>query len=157
MPFCAAAAVVYGRLGIDTFDTGAIHDAAVQALMPRVRLRANPAFDAAAPLSRAHVTVTLRDGRVLGRSADGARGYPGRLSTEELAATFTACARRTLTPAAADSAWAALQRMETVADVRELTAASISINGSFGAVLSSVSNTASCDRRIHPADPSFAR
>jgi 2-methylcitrate dehydratase PrpD len=122
MPFCAAAAVVFGRIGIDTFDIGPIRDAAVQALMPRVTLRVDTAFDAAAPLSQAAVTVTLRDGRVLRRTADGARGYPGRLSTDELHTKFTACARRTLAPPAAESAWAALRRLDECADVRELTA-----------------------------------
>ena len=32
--------------------------------MPRVTLRANAAFDQAAPLSQARVTVELRDGRM---------------------------------------------------------------------------------------------
>ena len=122
MPFCAAAAVVYGRLGIDTFDAGPIRDPAVQAVMPRVSLRANPAFDTAAPLSQANVIVRLRDGRILERRADGARGYPGRLSTDELAMKFAGCATRTLTPGAAHAAWAALQRLDDFADVRELTA-----------------------------------
>jgi 2-methylcitrate dehydratase PrpD len=122
MPFCAAAAVVYGRLGTETFHTGPLQAGDIQALMPRVSLRANPAFDAAAPLSQAQVTVTLRDGRVLQRRADGARGYPGRLSTDELATKFAACAAGTLSPAAADSAWAALQRIDECSDVRELTA-----------------------------------
>jgi 2-methylcitrate dehydratase PrpD len=94
----------------------------VQALMPRVGLRANPAFDAAAPLSQAHVTIALRDGRVVSRSVDGARGYPGRLSTDELAVKFAGCARRALTPAAADAAWTRLQQLDQLADVRELTA-----------------------------------
>jgi len=52
MPFCAAAALVYGPPGIGTFDTAHIHHPQVQALLPRVTLRANTAFDAAAPLSR---------------------------------------------------------------------------------------------------------
>jgi 2-methylcitrate dehydratase PrpD len=121
MPFCAAAAIVYGRLGIDTFTAGAIRDSAIQALMPHVSLRANHAFDAAAPLSRSRVTVTLRDGRVLSRSADGARGYPGRLSPDELAAKFANCASRVLTGTTAEAAWAGLQQMDTLADVRELT------------------------------------
>ena len=122
MPFCAAAAVVHGRLGVDTFDDGPLHDAAIRAVMPRVSLRANTAFDAAAPLSQARVAVTLRDGRILERRADGARGYPGRLSTEELATKFAACAARSLTPARTRAAWAALQQLDTFQDVRDLTA-----------------------------------
>jgi 2-methylcitrate dehydratase PrpD len=122
MPFCAAAAVVYGRVGIDTFDPASIGDSAIQEVMPRVSLRANPAFDSAAAMSLARVTVTLRDGRVVTRSADGARGYPGRLPEEELAAKFAACARRAVTPQAADAAWSRMKQMEQLADVRELTA-----------------------------------
>jgi 2-methylcitrate dehydratase PrpD len=122
MPFCAAAAVVYGRLGIDTFGIGPIRDPVIQRLMPHVTLRANPAFDAAAPLSQARVTITLRDGRLLTQSADGARGYPGRLSNEELSTKFAGCAARTLPQDAAAAAWAGLQRMEQLPDVRELTA-----------------------------------
>jgi 2-methylcitrate dehydratase PrpD len=123
MPFCAAAAVVHGRIGIDTFEPASIEDPAVRAVMPRVALRVNTAFDAAAPLSQADVTVTLRDGRVLRRRADGARGYPGRLTSEELAEKFASCAARALNAAAAQEAWLALQRLEEFADARDLTRA----------------------------------
>ena len=121
MPFCAAAAIVHGHPGVETFDGHVIEDRVVQALMPRVRMRVNPGFDAFTPLSCADVAVTLRDGRRLTRSADGARGYPGRLSTDELAAKFDSCARRTLPPAAAAAAWNSLQEIEQVPDVRQLT------------------------------------
>jgi 2-methylcitrate dehydratase PrpD len=121
MPFCAAAAVVYPHVGIDTFDVDRIQDPAVRSLMPRVTLRANPAFDQAAPLSQARVTVRLWDGRVLLQSANGARGYPGRLTDEELATKFNACASRALTPGAAHEAWAALSSLEHLRDVRDLT------------------------------------
>jgi 2-methylcitrate dehydratase PrpD len=108
MPFCAAAAVVFPRIGIDTFAPESIRHADVQALMPRVSLRANTAFDTAAPLSQARVTVRLRDGREWSQHADGARGYPGRLTQEELSAKFENCAGRTLGYAGAKSAWDAL-------------------------------------------------
>ena len=49
MPFCAAAAIVYRRVGIDTFDVEHIQNPAVQSLMPRVTLRANEAFDHGRP------------------------------------------------------------------------------------------------------------
>ena len=41
MPFCAAAAVVFGAPGVDTFDVSHIRDSRVQRLMPLVTLRAN--------------------------------------------------------------------------------------------------------------------
>ncbi len=121
MPFCAAAAMVYPRVGIDTFDIAQIRNAEVQSLMPLVTLRANEAFDQAAPLSQARVTVRLRDGRVFSQASDGARGYPGRLTEEELAAKFAGCATRTLSESAAHSAWAALSALDRLGDVRELT------------------------------------
>ena len=122
MPFCAAAAVVYPRVGIDTFDVEHIKNPDVQNLMPRVTLRANEAFDRAAPLSQSRVTVRLRDGRVFSQSADGARGYPGRLTDEELAAKFAGCATRTLSETAANSAWVALSALDKIGDVRDLSA-----------------------------------
>jgi 2-methylcitrate dehydratase PrpD len=122
MPFCAAAAFVYPRIGIDTFEVDQIRNPRVQALLPRVTLRVNEAFDSAPPLSRARVTVRLRDGREWSHTSDGARGYPGRLTDEELAAKFDDCARRTLTPDAAVHAWTALASLESVTHVRTLTA-----------------------------------
>jgi 2-methylcitrate dehydratase PrpD len=122
MPFCAAAAVVYPRVGIDTFDVEHIQNPDVQGLIPKVTLCPNGAFDQAAPLSQAHVTVRLRDGRALSQAADGARGYPGRLTDEELATKFAGCATRTLSEAAANSAWAALSDLDKIGDVRDLCA-----------------------------------
>jgi hypothetical protein len=84
-----------------------------------VSLRANPEFDRAAPLSQARVTVRLRDGRVLTQSADGARGYPGRITEEELARKFAACAGRVMPVDRAVRAWTAVRAIER-ADVRAL-------------------------------------
>jgi 2-methylcitrate dehydratase PrpD len=121
MPFCAAAAVVHGRLGIDTFDVAQIQNPAIQAVMPLVSLRANSAFDTAAPLSQARVTVRLRDGRVFTQAADGARGYPGRLSNEEIESKFVGCAQRVLMDEGTTRAWNALRDLDRIGDVRELT------------------------------------
>ena len=121
LPFCAATAIVHGRPDIETFNIERIQDPAVQALMPRVTLRANPAYDAAAPLSQARVTVRLRDGRTVSQSSDGARGYPGRLTDEELAVKFDGCARRSMSQPAIEQAWTALMHLDEVRDVRKLT------------------------------------
>ncbi|MBI3048382.1 MAG: MmgE/PrpD family protein [Acidobacteria bacterium] len=121
MPFCAAAAVVDGEVGIGTFDVERIQSPAVQAVIPKVTMRVDPALDTQAPLSHARVTLRLRDGRVLTASADGARGYPARpASEEELAAKFSSCARRSISPEAAARAWATLADVERIADVSTL-------------------------------------
>ena len=78
LPFCAAAAVVFGRVGIDTFDAASLTNPQVTALMPRVAMRVDPALDRGAPpLTHARVHITLRDGRVLTQEAQGRAGLSG--------------------------------------------------------------------------------
>jgi len=125
MPFCAAAALIFGHPGIATFDVARIRDPRVQAMLRRVTLRANPAFDAAAPLSQAQVTVRLRDGRTVSGRADGARGYPGRLSDDELNTKFLACAERSLSAAAAREALAAVRGIDFIAQITSMTTACV--------------------------------
>ena len=123
MPFCAAAAITYGDVGTGTFEGEHVHAEAIQALLPKVTMRANAAFDSKPPLSQSRVTLRLRDGRVLTKGADGARGYPGRpASDDQLAAKFSACARRSIPSGVADTVWTLLTGMDAVDDVSTLTA-----------------------------------
>ena len=121
MPFCAAAAIVFGHPTLDIFDVEKIGDPRVQALLPIVTMRANPAFDAAAPLSQANVTVRLQDGRTVSERADGARGYPGRLTDDELNTKFLACAQRSLTLGTTVQVLDLLRTIETTPNIAELT------------------------------------
>jgi len=124
LSFCAAAAVAFGRVGIDTFDATTVTNPQVTALMPRVAMRIDPALDRGAPpLTHARVHITLRDGRVLTREAQGARGYPEQPASDaELDAKFMACASRALTDAEAERALGLLRRIDELDDVRTLTA-----------------------------------
>ncbi|HVQ42152.1 MAG TPA: MmgE/PrpD family protein, partial [Vicinamibacterales bacterium] len=96
LPFCVAAAVVFGSVGIDTFDDARIRDERVTALMSRVTMRVDEEIGKGKPsLTEARVRVTLTDGRVLVREAHGARGYPEKPpSPAELEAKFLTCAMR---------------------------------------------------------------
>ena len=96
-------------------------DPRIQKLLPLVTLRENPGFDAAAHLSQANVTVRLKDGRTVAERADGARGYPGRLTDDELNTKFVACAQRSLAPAAAARVLDALRAIEATPNIAELT------------------------------------
>jgi 2-methylcitrate dehydratase PrpD len=122
MPFCAAAALVDGRVDIETF-TSRLRDPAIAALMQRVSMRPDAGLDQVAPpLTQARVRVRLKDGRALTASASGARGYPDRpASREELAAKFMVCAERALPHERAARAMALLQDVERIGDVRTLT------------------------------------
>ena len=124
MTFCAAAAIVDGRVGIDTFDTAKLADPAIAAMQSRVTMRVDPALDSSAPaLTQARVTVRLKDGRVLTASAHGARGYPERPArSDELAAKFVACASRVLPEAKARLALKMISELESAADVGAVTA-----------------------------------
>jgi 2-methylcitrate dehydratase PrpD len=118
MPFCAAAAIVHGKVGIATFEPDRMQAPEIRALMPRVSMRVNTEFDTAAPLSHTRVTIRLRDGRRLEQTADGARGYPARPAPEEqLRAKFSECAQRVLSSPAADRAWEAVGRIDYSDDV----------------------------------------
>ena len=124
MPFCAAAAVVFGQVSIETFEAETLADPAVTTLMPRIAMRVDPSFDGrGAALSQARVTVHLRDGRVVTQAANGARGYPTQpASDDELNTKFLACARRGISPAAAERALRALRSIEQVDNVQTVTA-----------------------------------
>ena len=124
LPFCAAAAVVFGRVGIDTFDAASLSDPRVTSLIPRISMRVDPSLDGSGPpLTQARVHIRLRGGRVLTQHANGARGYPEQpASDEELDAKFMACARRAMPDPAAERALGLLRTIEELEDVRSLTA-----------------------------------
>lgn len=116
MPFCAAAAIVFGRVGIDTFDAAMLADDQVSALMRSIRMYVDDTLDAnAPPLTQARVVVTLRNGRTLSAAGAGARGYPDRpASGAELDAKFLGCARRVLSEGGAARALQECRRFEHV-------------------------------------------
>jgi len=125
MPFCAAAAIVEGRVGIDTFDETHVADPAIRRMMERVSMRADPTLDGvAAALTQSRVTIRLHDGRTLTQYADGARGYPARPASDtELAEKFLSCSRVALSPEACDLALGILRQLDALPDVRTLAEA----------------------------------
>ena len=122
--FCAAAALAYGRVGIDTFEDDAMRVPAVARLVPLVTMRADDRLGRESPpLTEARVRVRLAGGRTLERFVRGARGYPARpASPDELDGKFTACARRAVSSAAAAAALDYLRELDAAASVRGLAA-----------------------------------
>lgn len=123
MQYCAAAAVVMGRVGLDTFEPALINDERIRGLLPRVTMTVDSALRADAPaLTQARVNIRLRDGRTLNAYADGARGYPARAATvEELTEKFRACANRVLDRERTEAAFLMLRSLDQLTDARTLT------------------------------------
>ena len=123
MPFCAAAAVLFGRVGIDTFDDESIRDPRLATLMPRVTMRIDEEIGRGRPaLTEARVNVRLKDGRAFVKAAHGARGYPANPASDaELSAKFLACAGRAVPPARAETLLSALRNIEQAATIDTLS------------------------------------
>jgi len=123
MPFCIAAAIVDGRVGLDTFDDRRVGDPSIAAVRSRVTMRVDSSLDAAAPpLTQARLTVRLTDGRTLAASASGARGYPANpASDQELADKFVACAGRAMGGDRARAALDAVRGIDAMADIHAAT------------------------------------
>lgn len=123
MPFCVAAALVYGEVGLTTFESSCIQDARIQKLLPRIFMRVNSSLGKNAPaLTQSIVDIRLRDSRTLTRHADGARGYPDRpAAVEELDQKFLSSGRRALAQDRLQAALKHLHHLETLSDVTQLT------------------------------------
>ena len=124
LQYCAAAALTFGRVGIDTFESDQMQDSEVQRLVSCVTMQADPALGSdAPPLTQARIRVRLKDGRVFERFATGAKGYPENpASSSDLDDKFLKCARRAIGQKEAVEALHCLRGISDTSSVRSLTA-----------------------------------
>jgi 2-methylcitrate dehydratase PrpD len=119
-PFLVATALVHGKIGIAEVD--GLGDPAVLALSDRIT---EVAHQGRAKGSLA-ITVMKTDGRSITVEATDPIGSPDKpLSDAQFEAKFRDCARnavRPLSDASVDAALAAINRLETLPDARELMA-----------------------------------
>jgi 2-methylcitrate dehydratase PrpD len=120
MPFCLAAAIVDGHVGLDTFSADRIRDARIGPLLSRIVMRADAELDGLAePMTQVRLRVALRDGRTLRKTASGARGQSARPASEsELEGKFLACAQRVLSETRARDLLGKLRALPGLSDVR---------------------------------------
>ena len=120
--YCAAAALAFGHVDIDTFEPPAMQSPDVVGLVPRVTMRADERLGRdAPPLTEARITLRLTDGRTLERAVRGARGYPERpASAAELDDKFLACAQRAVPSEAAEAALGWLRTLGEAPTARSL-------------------------------------
>jgi 2-methylcitrate dehydratase PrpD len=124
VPYAVAAALVTRKTDVSAFLDDVRQDPAVRDLATRVRVHADPGMSMrAVDKPTARVSITLRDGRVLGRETIVVRGDAANpVPRDELVAKFTALASPSLGDDGARRAVEACGRLEHLAAVRELTA-----------------------------------
>ncbi len=122
--FCAAAALVDGRIGIATFTDEKTADPQIRTVMEKVRMVVDPTI----PAEQEHhvwtrVTVRLADGRALEVAPREVTGHPTvPLSREALRQKFEECAGRVLARDRVESVAEMLETLEGCPDLRSLTA-----------------------------------
>ncbi len=122
--FCAAAALVRGVVGIETFERASVTEPEIRRLVERVTMRVDETLGVEVPpLTQALIHVRMTDGQSFTRAVTGARGYPDRPpSDDERWAKFRQCAGRVLSDESAQAALTMLERLEGLDSVGRLTA-----------------------------------
>jgi len=124
MPYLVARAIIDGKVGLDIFTDSAVRDQSVLSLAARVQMREDNNLkktDAAGRPCR--VTIRLKNGQILTREAQHAKGGPEfPMSEEELRGKFTECARQTLDASTAARALDYIEKLDAVEDIRPLCA-----------------------------------
>jgi 2-methylcitrate dehydratase PrpD len=123
MPYLVARALIDGKVSLHAFTDAAVRDPNVLKLAERVQMNLDNNLKKTDPGGRpCRVTVRLKNGQVLCREAQHAKGGPEFPMTEaELRGKFTECAREALSADAAERALALIEGLEKVDNVRSLT------------------------------------
>lgn len=122
LPYCVATALVKGNVLPRDFSDTAIFDADVRAMLPRIKVVADPEIDALFPkVKRARVTVRTRDGHTFQKTCDHAKGSPENpLDDTTLLAKYLANAEHALGETGAKRLAGAIWELDSLADVDEL-------------------------------------
>ncbi len=122
IPFCMAIGVSERKAGIAQFMDRKVRDPRTVALMKRVRLVVDPELERLGyDLVRTRVAVRLKDGRLLERRADVARGTPPNLfSFEDLGEKFRDAAGLVLPKAGVERVFTLIRDLPTLKDLTPL-------------------------------------
>ena len=112
LPYCITAGILHGRVTPDLFENEVIADPRVQQNIHKIKVVAEPEFEAAFPkVQRCHVAITTTDGRRLEKQVDYPKGDPrAPLTDDEIRAKFDALAEGVSTERR-DKIWASTRRL----------------------------------------------
>jgi 2-methylcitrate dehydratase PrpD len=119
--YCGAIALAEGRVDIDSFSDATRFSPRVEALLPKVRIKANPDIPTSTPDTWAVARVGLGDGRELSEQCRHYRGsIANPMTRDERLSKVRACAQRSLQPEDVERVIGMVEALETLADLRQL-------------------------------------
>src|SRR5437667_175299 len=123
MPYLVARAIIDGKIGLDIFTDSAVRDGNVLKLAERVQMNLDTNLKKTDLGGRpCRVTIRLKNGQSHSREAQHAKGGPEfPMTEEELKEKFTECARRALSPDAAQRALVHIEGLDRLDDLRTLS------------------------------------
>jgi len=123
LAYCAAVAYLDGKGGLAQFDDARVLREDVQALMRRVKVRVDPGLATGEGRFGVALTVKRKDGSRLQAVTDMPRGHPSRpLPRASRVQKFMQCAEPVLARGKANCVVEAVDGLEDIADLRNLTA-----------------------------------
>jgi 2-methylcitrate dehydratase PrpD len=125
MPYTVARALLDDHIGLETFTDKLVGDPTAQELTRRVRMYVHDGIEGAwkGGSRPVHIRIRLRDGRVLERQIDISKGNPEvPMTPTELNRKFEHCAGRSLSPAEIKAATKAVETIEGLRSISDLTA-----------------------------------
>jgi len=118
LPYCITMGLLYGRVTPELFDDKVVQDPRVLDHIDKIKVFAEPEFEAAFPkVQRCHVVVDTTDGRSFEKQIDWPKGDPrDPLSDEEIRAKFDALANG-VSEQRRDGLWELANNLSGQADV----------------------------------------
>jgi 2-methylcitrate dehydratase PrpD len=122
LPYSAAVAIFYGRVGLEEFRPKVLNDRAVHALMERIDVFADPELDKLVPDHRgARAEILLKDGRTLTSTILDPKGEPENPGTaSDIYDKFRLLAGTVLPAAKVEKILEKIENLEKVKDISEL-------------------------------------
>jgi 2-methylcitrate dehydratase PrpD len=127
LDYCVAAAVLDGRVDLDSFTDAHAQSPRMREALARVTVVPRPEWGGSWFARRQNpVTIHLEDGRSVRKEVEHPRGSPRNpMTREELLGKYRDCARRALPPVQVERSIDLLEDVEKVDDVRTLVDALI--------------------------------
>lgn len=122
LPYCVAAALVFGDMWLEAFEPHCLEDPRIRELMRRMDVRVSDAIDALYPAAVPNlVRVRLKDGRTIERRVDHPVGHAKNPpSDEQVISKFNRLAKSVVSESRASDIVRVVFSIEGMADIGEL-------------------------------------